>query len=295
MLTGLRVMVPNAAGSGYDVTARTSVTAMESASIASKVDVFNIPGAGGTVGLAQLVHEKGNGDLAMMMGLGVVGSVYTNDSNVTLTDTTPLARLIEEAGAIVVSKKSPYNSLEDLVKAWKAHPATITVGGGSAPGGPDHLLPMQLAQAVGINPKQVNYIAYDGGGELLTALLADKVAFGASGYSEFLEQIESGDLKVLATTGEKRVSVVDAPTLKQAGVNLVFTNWRGLVAPPGIDKAKQTRLVAALDKLHESAQWKAALVKNDWTDAYMTGDEFSAFLTEQDKRVASILAKVGVK
>lgn len=288
---GLHVMVPNSAGSGYDLTARATVEAMSGT---GPVEVFNIPGAGGTVGLEKLVKDKGNGDLMMMMGLGVVGSVYTNKSSVTLTDTTPLARLIEEAGAIVVPKDSPYRSVNDLVRAWKANSAMVTVGGGSAAGGPDHLLSMQFAQAVGINPKRVNYIAYDGGGELMPALLDRKVSFGVSGYSEFLDQISAGKLRIIATTGAKELSVVDAPTLKASGVNLVFTNWRGMVAPPGIDKAAETRLLGILDQLHKSASWKDALAKNDWTDAYMTGQTFKDFLTEQDDRVADILTRAGI-
>ena len=172
--TGLRIMVPNAPGGGYDTTARTAAKVMDDAKIATGVQVFNLPGAGGTVGLQRTVNEKGNGKLAMQMGLGVVGATYTSKSKATLTQTTPLAKLIEEAGAIVVPKNSPYKTIGDLVTAWKANPKGMAVGGGSSPGGPDHLLPMQLAQAVGINPKDVNFVSYDGGGELLPALLGEQ-------------------------------------------------------------------------------------------------------------------------
>ncbi|MCW2612880.1 MAG: C4-dicarboxylate transporter substrate-binding protein [Cryptosporangiaceae bacterium] len=293
-LSGTRLMVPNTAGGGYDTTARTAAKVMEDAGIASGVEVFNLPGAGGTVGLARLVNEKGDGDLAMMMGLGVVGSVYTNKSKTTLADTTPLARLIEESGAIVVSEDSPYRTLGQLVTAWKANPGKVTVGGGSSPGGPDHLLPMQLAQAVGIDPKKVNYIPYDGGGDLLPSILGNKVAFGASGYSEFLDQIKAGQVRVLAVTGEQRVDAVDAPTLEEQGVDLVFTNWRGMVAPPGLTDDARKRLMGALDRMHESKEWKAELTQRGWTDAYLTGEEFGTFLTEQDERVADVLGRLGL-
>lgn len=293
-LTDVRLMVPNTPGGGYDVTARTAAKAMEDAKIARNLEVFNLAGAGGTVGLARVVNEKGNGKLAMMMGLGVVGSVYTNKSKATLTETTPLARLIEESGAIFVAKDSPYQSLDDLVAAWKANPGKVPVGGGSSPGGPDHLLPMQLAKAVGIDPKTVNYVPYDGGGELLPAILGKKVAFGASGYTEFLDQVKSGQMRVLAVTGEKRVDVIDAPTLKEQGVDLTFTNWRGFVAPPGIKDADRDKLIAALEKMHDSEPWKAAISKNGWTDAFITGDDFSQFLKDQDKRVADVLTALGL-
>src|SRR5215208_4877997 len=200
-ITGLRFMVPNTPGGGYDTTAREAAKVMDQIGVTKGIEVFNIAGAGVTTGLSRTVQEKGNGKLIMMMGLGVVGAQYTNKSTSTLDQTTPIAKLIEEAGAIVVAKNSKYNTITDLVNDGKANPKGMAVGGGSSPGGPDHLLPMQLAQTVGIEPKQVNYIAYDGGGELLPAVLGGKVAFGASGYGEFLDQIEAGQVRVLALSG----------------------------------------------------------------------------------------------
>ncbi|MFJ1540895.1 Bug family tripartite tricarboxylate transporter substrate binding protein [Micromonospora chalcea] len=294
-ITGLRIMVPNSPGGGYDTTARTAAKVMEDAKIAAGVQVFNLPGAGGTVGLQRIVNEKGNGKLAMQMGLGVVGASYTSKSSATLTATTPLAKMIEEAGAVVVSKNSPYRTINDLVTAWKANPKGLAVGGGSSPGGPDHLLPMQLAKTIGIDPRQVNYISYDGGGELLPALLGGKVAFGASGFGEFLDQVEAGQLRVLAVTSEAPVDALrEVPTLKSAGIDLVFTNWRGIVAPPGISDADKKLWIDALTRMHDSAEWKTELTKRGWTDAFITGDQFAAFLTQQDKSVADLLKQLGL-
>ncbi|MCA4134509.1 tripartite tricarboxylate transporter substrate binding protein [Arthrobacter sp. M4] len=293
-VTGLRIMVPNTPGGGYDTTARVAAKVMEETKVATGVEVFNLAGAGGTVGLARTVNEKGNKDLTMLMGLGVVGASYTNKSEAKLTATTPLARLIEEPGAIMVHKDSPYKSINDLVDAWKKDPSKISVGGGSSPGGPDHLLPMQLAQAVGINPKNVNFVSFDGGGDLLPAILGNKVGFAASGAGEYLNQIKSGEIRVLATSGSKRLEGVDAPTLKESNIDLVFSNWRGIVSPPGVSDADKAKLIAALEKMHGTPQWQEALKTRGWTDAFITGDEFGTFLKDQDKRVASVLTALGL-
>jgi putative tricarboxylic transport membrane protein len=293
-LSDLRIMVPNTPGGGYDITARTAAKVMEDDEITSGTEVFNLEGAGGTVGLARTVNEKGNADLTMLMGLGVVGASYTNNSKATLADTTPIARLIEEYGAVMVPKGSPFKTIDDLVTAWKADPGSISVGGGSSPGGPDHLLPMQLAQAVGIDPKKVNFVQYDGGGDLLPAILGSKVDVATSGAGEFKDQIANGDIRVLATSGDERIDDIDAPTFKEAGIDLVFTNWRGVVAPPGITDAQKERLVDAFQKMHETQEWKDALKANSWTDAFQTSDQFGAFLTEQDKRVADTLSELGL-
>ncbi|MEE2523509.1 tripartite tricarboxylate transporter substrate binding protein [Pseudarthrobacter sp. J75] len=293
-ITGLQIMVPNTPGGGYDTTARAAAKVLDDEKITTNTEVFNLAGAGGTVGLARVVNEKGNGDLAMLMGLGVVGASYTNKSEAKLTATTPLARLIEEPGAIMVSKDSPYKTIDDLVAAWKADPGSIAVGGGSSPGGPDHLLPMQLAGAVGIDATKVNFVSYDGGGDLLPAILGNKLGFAASGAGEYLQQIQSGDIRVLATSGEERLEGVDAPTLKESDIDLVFTNWRGIVAPPEITDEDKEKLIGALEEMHSSDAWKEALKTHGWTDAFITGDEFASFLTEQDKRVADVLTKLGL-
>ena len=294
-LAGLRIMVPNNPGGGYDVTARTSAKAMEDVGAASGVEVFNLPGAaGGTVGLGRLAAEEGNGRLAMQMGLGVVGSVHANSARVTLADTTPIARLLEEPDIIVVSSDSEYTDIAQMIDDWKADPGAVTVGGGSFPGGPDHLTPMLMAEAVGMDPKDVDYVPFDGGGELLASVLGDKVTFGVSGIGEHIDQVEAGRLRVLAVTGPERVAGVDAPTLREAGIDVEVTNWRGVVAPPGITDADRRALIDAYTAMHGSPQWKAALERNDWHDAFLTGDDFGAFMRQQTDRVDAVLEELGM-
>lgn len=290
----LRMMVPNSPGGGYDLTARTAVKIMEDNDITGRVEVFNVIGAGGTVAMARLMNERGNDDLMMTMGLGVVGATYTNGSNIKASDATALAKLIEDPGAIFVPADSPFKTVADFVAAWKADPSKVTIGGGSSPGGPDHLFPMELAETVGVDPKAVNFVTYDGGGDLLTALLGKKITAGTSSPGELIDQIAAGQLRVLAVSSDERVEGVDAPTLKESGIDLTFANWRGVLAPPDIsDDAKQA-MIHALEELHATDQWKEALTKNGWTDAFVTGPAFEQFLVEQDKRVSSTLTELGL-
>lgn len=293
-LRGLRMLVPNAPGGGYDVTARSAAKAMEDTGITGSVEVFNLPGAGGTVGLGRTMNEAGNDRLVMSMGLGVVGSVYSNDSPSTLADTTPIARLTEETEIVVVPEDSPYRDLGSLIEAWKRNPGGTPVGGGSSPGGPDHLAPMLIAEGVGLDPTRVNYVAYDGGGELLASVLGGKVAFGVSGLGEFADQVESGDLRVLAVTAAERIPGVDAPTLREAGVDVEFTNWRGVVAPPGLSEEGRAELEAAYAELVRTPEWREVLQLNGWTDAYQPGPEFAAFLQTENDRVERILTRLGL-
>ena len=155
---------------------------------------------------------------------------------------------------------------------------------------------MLLAKAVGVTPKDVNYVAYDGGGELLTGVLGKKVAFAATGVSEVAEQAKAGDVKILAVTSADPVEGIDAPTLKSLGVDMEFTNWRGIVAPPGLSDAEKTaQYVDLLTKMHGSEQWKKTLADQGWTDAFQTGDEFKTFLTAQNDSVAGVLEELGLR
>jgi putative tricarboxylic transport membrane protein len=147
---------------------------------------------------------------------------------------------------------------------------------------------------VGIDPKKVNFVSYDGGGDLLPAILGNKLGFAASGAGEYLDQIKSGEIRVLATSGEERLAGVEAPTLTESGIDLVFSNWRGIVAPPGVSDADRDRWIAALEKMHGTPQWQEALKTNGWTDAFATGEEFASFLKEQDQRVADVLTELGL-
>jgi putative tricarboxylic transport membrane protein len=290
----LRMMIPNSPGGGYDLTGRAAAKTLEDDDITGRFEITNVLGASGTVAMQRLLNEKGADDLVMTMGLGVVGAVYTNESDAVVSKATPIARLVEEQEGILVPADSPFKTVEDLVTAWKASPGDVTIGGGSTAGGPDHLFPMQLAAEVGIEPKDVNYISYDGGGPLTSALLGEKIDAGMSGLGEFEGQIEDGSLRVLAVSGAERLDTVDAPTLTESGIDLVFTNWRGVLAPPGISEETRDYLIGVFEQLHETEEWQAALEANGWSDNFATGEEFGSFLEEQDTRVEDTLEELGL-
>ena len=290
----LQLWIPNSPGGGYDLTGRAAAHVLEDADLSGRFEITNVLGASGTVAMQRLLNAKGANDVVMAMGLGVVGAVYTNESDARVSKATPIARLIEDQEALIVPKDSKFKTIDDLVTAWQKDPKSVTIGGGSSPGGPDHLFPMQLAKAVDIEPKDVKYIAYDGGGPLTTALLGEKIDVGTSGPSEFEGQIKDGSLRVLAVSGDERLDNIDAPTLKESGIDMVFTNWRGILAPPDISDETRDYLIELFSEMHKTKGWQAELKRNGWIDAFITGDEFGTFLKEQDQRVATTLEELGL-
>ena len=290
----LTIIAPAAPGGGWDQTARALQQTLQRARLARIVKVVNVPGAGGTIGLAQFVNDnKGKGDVMMAMGLIMVGAVLTNQSPVKLDQVTPIARLTGEYEVLVVPTASPHRSVKEFVAAWKRNPGKFPIAGGSA-GGTDHMMAGLLAKTVGIDPRAINYIPHSGGGETLASLLGNQVAAGVNGLGELAAFIKAGKLRALAISSEKRLPGMDIPTFVEQGVKLTIANWRGIVAPPGISAQQRDALTALMDKLHASPEWKNVLTRNNWTDTYQSGQAFRTFLEQENARAETVLRSIGL-
>lgn len=302
----VQIMAPAAPGGGWDTTAREMQQVLDAEVLEESVEVFNVEGAGGTVGLAQLVNELADDESTMMMmGLVMVGAIALNQAEVSLDDVTPIARLTTEYEVVVVPADSEFQTLDDLVAAFQADPASISWAGGSA-GGTDHILVGLIAQAVEVDPTQINYVAFSGGGEALAAILGSQVSAGVSGVGEWQSQIESGELRALAVssgaadtaTPEADASAspaaggLDIPTLQEQGVDVALANWRGLVAPPEISDEVRACMIATVEEMVGTEAWSEVLNQYGWEDFFLPGDEYGAFLTEERERVIGILTEL---
>jgi putative tricarboxylic transport membrane protein len=293
-IAGLEIVAPANPGGGWDQTARAMQAALQQAGLASGVQVTNVPGAGGTIGLAQFVtSKKRKGDAMLVGGLVMVGAILTNKAPVSLDDVTPLARLTGEYELIVVPADSPIKSMSDLVEKLKADPGSVSWAGGSA-GGTDHILAGLIAKAAGVDPTKVNYIAHSGGGEALSAILGGHVTAGISGYEEFAPQIQAGKLRGIAISSDERLPGVDVPTIKEQGLDVSLVNWRGVVAPAGIRDRDKKALSEAVAQMVESPAWQDTLKKRGWLNMYQPADEFAAFLKEDREKVESTLKAIGL-
>jgi putative tricarboxylic transport membrane protein len=290
----LKIIAPAAPGGGWDGASRSLQQAMMATGSAKSVQVTNIPGAGGTVGLAQFVNNaKGDGNQLMTMGITMVGAVLTNKSPVTLDSVTPIARLTADPLVVVVPASSPYKTAKDLAAALKADTSKVVWAGGSA-GGADHILAGLITKAAGGDASKLNYVPFSGGGEALAEMLGGRVAAGVSGYNEFESQIKAGKLRAIAIASGKRIAGADVPTLKEQGLDVELANWRGIVAGPGISAAQKAALSQAVSKTLKSEEWAKILKARGWDDAYLGPDEFAAFLKTDQARVKDVLTSLGL-
>jgi putative tricarboxylic transport membrane protein len=290
----LKIIAPAAPGGGWDQTARSIQQSLVAEKLVKSAQVINVAGAGGTVGLAQFVNSaKGDGNQLMVNGFVMVGAILLNKSPVSLSQVTPIARLTEEVQVMVVPASSPIKTAKDLAEATKKDVAKVTFAGGSA-GGVDHIMAALFVGAAGADASKVNYVAFSGGGESLAAILGAKVTAGISGYGEYEGQIKAGKLRAIGITAPQRIAGVDVPTFKEQGIDLVLTNWRSVVAAPGISEAQKKALGDLVEKLVKSKAWKEVLKQKGWDDAYLPADAFAKFLDDEQKRVSGVLKSVGL-
>jgi putative tricarboxylic transport membrane protein len=290
----LELIAPASAGGGWDQTARAMQAVLQQAGLASSVQVQNIAGAGGTVGLAQFVtSKKRRGDAILVAGQTLQGAIITNKSPVTLNEITPLARLVGEYEVIFVPAASPIQSMTELVAKLKSDPGSVSWAGGSI-ASTDQILAGLIAKAVGTDPAKVNYIAHSGGGEAVSAILGGHVTVGIGGYGEYQSLINDGKVRALAISSDERLPDVSIPTLKEQGIDVSFFNWRGLMAPPGIRDADLKVLADAVAKMVASPAWKETVAKRQWTDLYQPAPEFAAFIKDDRAKMEGILTDLGL-
>ncbi|WP_216699722.1 tripartite tricarboxylate transporter substrate-binding protein [Arthrobacter sp. H5] len=291
----IEIMAPADPGGGYDQTARSIGRSLDEGGVVETgAEVYNVPGASGTAGLTQFVGENaGDPHQLMVIGKILVGAIEQTDSQVNLGNTTPIARLTAEYDAIVVPADSEYETLEQLMDAFEADPGGVAWGGGSV-GGVDQILVAQLADAVGIDPADINYIPYSGGGELTPAILSGDVTAAASGLAEFQDQIDAGEMRLLAVSSEEPIEGVDAPTIIESGYEVSIANWRGLVAPPEISDEQRDAVVAMVEEMHDTPEWQETLESNNWDDFLLTGEEFSAYIETETEDITQTLTDLGI-
>lgn len=293
----LTVIAPAAVGGGWDLVARESQRALRGDGIVGNVQVVNVPGAGGTIGLSRLVGMEGDGQTLMVTGTVMLGGITQSGGSTTLADTVPIARLAEDFEVIAVPADSPYQSLDQLLEAWRQDPAAMPIGGGSA-GGIDHLVAAQMAQAAGIDVTDLHYTPHSGGGELtqsLTSTAQGTVGVGISGYNDFRDLIEGGRLRALAVVAPEPLDGVDVPTMIELGYPEVdLVNWRGLVAPEGITDEERSELEAIVAEMVQAESWGEAIEINKWVPNPLYGDDFGEFIAEEQERIAELTRELGL-
>jgi putative tricarboxylic transport membrane protein len=291
----LHFLIPGGAGGGWDGTARGTGEALTKAGIVGTASYENMSGGGGGKAIGYLIENaESNQDTLMVNSTPIVIRSLVGRFPHNFRDLTMIAGTIGDYAAFVVSKDSPIKSFKDLVEAYKANPKAVAIGGGSVPGGMDHIVVAMAMQAAGQDPTKVKYIPYDAGGKAMAALLSGEIQALSTGFSEAVGMDKAGEARIIGVTSADRVDAApNAMTLKEQGFDAEFVNWRGFFAAPGLPDAKADAYRAAIAKMYDTPEWEAVRARNGWVNIHNPGDKFTSFLTNQETVIKDLMKQLG--
>ncbi|MCU9836384.1 tripartite tricarboxylate transporter substrate-binding protein [Ruegeria sp. WL0004] len=295
VVDSIHFLVPGGAGGGWDGTARGTGEALTAAGLVGTASYENMSGGGGGKAIGYLIENAAsNHGTLMVNSTPIIIRSLTGVFPQNFRDLTLVAGTIGDYAAIVVGKDSPVNSMSDLLAAYDANPSGTAIGGGSVPGGMDHLVAAMVMEAAGKDALAVKYIPYDAGGKAMAALLSGEIAALSTGFSEAIDLANAGEVKIIGVTSDDRVAAYpDAPTMKEQGIDTTFVNWRGFFGAPGLPEDRLSAYQAVIAKMYDTPEWEAVRARNGWVNIHNSGDDFRAFLEKQEQQIGDLMRKLG--
>ena len=295
VLDSIHFLIPGGAGGGWDGTARGTGEALTNSGLVGSASYENMSGGGGGKAIGYLIENaESNYGTLMVNSTPIVIRSLTGVFPYNFRDLTLVSGTIGDYAAIVVGKDSPINSMADLLAAYDADPDGTAIGGGSVPGGMDHLVAAMVMEAAGKDALGVKYIPYDAGGKAMAALLSGEIAALSTGFSEAVDLANAGEVKIIGVTSPERVDAApDAMTMKEQGIDTEFVNWRGFFAAPGLPEETLALYQDAIDKMYDTAEWEEVRARNGWVNIHNSGDDFLTFLEAQEKVIGDLMTKLG--
>lgn len=295
MMDSVHFLIPGGAGGGWDGTARGTGEALMNAGLVGNATYENMSGGGGGVAIANLIEnaESSEGTL-MVNSTPIVIRALTGEISQSFRDLTLVAGTVGDYAALVVTADSPITSMEDALAMYREAPLDFAIGGGSVPGGMDHLVAAIVMQGAGEDPTAFNYIGYDAGGEAMAGLLSGEIDALSTGFSEAVALAEQGEIRILGVTAPERVPAYDAaPTFAEQGIDAQFVNWRGFFAAPGLPEEKLTAYQELLAAMMETPEWEEVRGRMGLVNIFRPGSEFSDFLEAQEKQIGDLMRELG--
>lgn len=295
VVDSIHFLIPGGAGGGWDGTARGTGEALTGAGLVGTASFENMSGGGGGKAIGYLIENAdSNHGTLMVNSTPIVIRSLTGVFPHNFRDLTLVAGTIGDYAAIVVGKDSPINSMEELMAAYDADPSATAFGGGSVPGGLDHLVVAMMMEATGRDPLSAKYVPYDAGGKAMAALLSGEIAALSTGFGEAVDLANAGEAKIVGVAAPERLDTFpDAPTLKEQGIDTEFVNWRGFFAAPGLPEDKLAMYQDALTKMYDTPEWEEVRARNGWVNIHNNGDEFKSFLENQEQVIGDLMKKLG--
>ncbi|WP_312645692.1 tripartite tricarboxylate transporter substrate binding protein [Hydrogenoanaerobacterium sp.] len=294
----MELIAPAGSGGGYDLTIRSIAQCLSDTKLVSvPLPVTNMPGGGGVVALTYLDEKKGANDVLAIYSPPLCLINLNSSTELNYRDnTTPIARLITAYGMFAVGKDSPYTTINEVMEALKEDPKSITIGGISAVGSMDHIQFLKTARKAGVtNLDEIKYVGFQDG-SAAAQLMGGHVDLISTGISDSIGLVESGDIRALATTADKRVGsgiVGEIPTCVEQGIDATFYNWRGFFGPKDMPKHALEYWEDILKQMVQTQEWEEICEKYGWEMTFLGHDDFVEFLDEVNAEYSVLLDDIG--
>lgn len=295
ILDSIHFVIPGGAGGGWDGTARGTGEALTKSGIVGSASYENMSGGGGGVAIGYMIENADSLEGTLMVNsTPIVIRSLTGVFPHNFRDLTLVAGTIGDYAALVVPADSDISNMENFLAVYDADPAGTPIGGGSVPGGMDHLVAAMVMEASGRDALGVNYIPYDAGGTAMAALLSGEIKALSTGFSEAVDLANQGEVKIIGVTSDARVDAApEAMTMMEQGIDTTFVNWRGFFGAPGMSGEKLSQYQAAIAAMYDTPEWEAVRARNGWVNIHNSGDDFRTFLEGQEKAIGDLMKKLG--
>lgn len=259
--------------------------------VAQPTSVENITGTAGDKARRHVaVQNKGNAHMLFAFSPQMVNSPILRRSDINVKSFTPIAILLIEPNVLYVHTESPFKSVKDLIEAAQRKPKAVLQGGG-AYGGPPSLMGKMFMDEAKV---EFGYTPFRSSGEAVVALLGQHVQFMMEQPAESEQHVKAGKLRMLATS-VPLAQHPSVPTFASLGYKFrVITQFRGLMAPPGISPDAASYYIRALDRLRATDDWKAFVKGNDQVERWIAGQEMQDFLIEEENVYRKLNAELGL-
>lgn len=291
----LHFLIPGGAGGGWDGTARGVGKALLDSGLLGQASFENMSGGGGGKALNHLISTAKRQQGTMLVNsTPIIIRSLTGVFPQSFRDLTPISSVIADYAALVVTKDSKYQTLDQVLADFKKDPRSVKIAGGSVRGSMDHLVPAMIIKGAGGDPLKLVYIPYDAGGKAMAGLLSGDTQILSTGFGEALGLANQDLVRILAVTSDERLpQAPDVPTVKESGIDVTFANWRGFFGAPGLPEAKAQAYRKLLKDMYSTPEWVEIRNKRGWQDLYKPGAEFTAFLEDQEKAIGDMMRELG--
>ncbi|MFL9811793.1 tripartite tricarboxylate transporter substrate binding protein [Stutzerimonas sp. VN223-3] len=292
-------LAPAKPGGGFDITCKLAQGGLHEAGLLeAPMRVTYMPGGIGAVAYNAVVAQRPDepGTLTAWSSGSLLNLAQGKFGRYDEKAVRWLAAIGTDYGAVTVREDSPLEDFDDLIEALRKDPAAQVIGAGGTIGSQDWMQAAMVARAAGVNPKQLRYVAFEGGGEPMTALLGGHVQVVTSGIGEATAQLAAGKVRVLAVLSDERLpgDLASIPTAKEQGFDVTWPIARGFYVGPKVSDEDYDWWKQRFDTLLASEGFAKLREQRDLLPLSITGDELQAYVYKQVEQYKALADEFGL-